>query len=77
MKPATLYYVGAILPLLLIPLVPKILDLRIWILNAVRLRWLANWHDRHRRTLIPFFRIVLILMTGVLIYLGITSKTPA
>jgi len=56
--------------LLLLPFVRPIMRFRIRVLRWLRLRWLANLHEKYFEGLVTTVRIVLILMGLLLLALG-------
>ena len=65
-----LYFVLAGVMLLLLPLVPKMVTLRIKILRFLHLRWLADLHEKYFRGLTIALRVILAAMAGLLTALG-------
>ena len=71
MDTQVLFFILAGVMLLLLPLVPKMMSLRIRILRFLHLRWLADFHEKYRRGLIIAVRVILVGMAGVLTALGL------
>jgi len=72
MSQATALYIVAAIMLLLIPIVPKMVALRVRVLRFVRLRGLADWHERHIVGISLGIRIVLGALAALCVYLGAT-----
>jgi hypothetical protein len=60
----------AILSLILIPLAPKLVRLRIRILKWLRWNWASNLLERHFDSWVLIFRLVLFVVAAVLLYVG-------
>ena len=60
----------AILSLILIPLVPKLLRLRIRFLRWLHWNWAANLLEKHFDGWVFFFRIILFVIAVVLLFVG-------
>jgi hypothetical protein len=60
----------AILSLILIPLAPKLVRLRIRVLRWLRWNWAVNLLERHFDGWVLFFRLVLFVIAAVLLYVG-------
>ena len=60
----------AILSLILIPLAPKLVRLRIRILRWLHWNWAANWLEKHFDGRVLFSRIILFVVAAVLLYAG-------
>ncbi len=53
-----------------IPLLPRLIRLRVWILRKVHLFKLADWHERNMATLVTVFRgILAVAIFGLLLVL--------
>jgi len=70
MSQATLLIIVSIIVLALVPIVPQMMSLRIGVLNAIGLRGLAAWHDRHRALLVPVVRVFLAALAVALFLTG-------
>ena len=57
----------------LIPLVPRLLNVRICILRKIRLRRLADWHQRNFEGIIVAVRVIMAIMALILVGLGIDA----
>jgi len=71
------YYLLAALMGVLVPLVPRMLQLRILVLRKLHFTWLAEFHERHRAGLIWFIRAVLVAAALILIWLAPTAGPAA
>ncbi len=60
----------AALFVLLTPIVPQMLNLRIRVLRWMHLYALADWHERNIRVLVPVVRIILVVFALVLMAVG-------
>lgn len=70
MKPIYLFIIAGIM-LALIPMAPKMLELRIRILRFMRLNRLADWHHRHSMGFILAGRLIMVAMAVLLVFAGI------
>lgn len=59
--------------LLLLPLVPRILNLRIAVLRALHLYAFADWHQRHYDFLVPALRVLFVFVAAALTFAAIYS----
>ena len=57
----------------LIPLVPRMICLRIKVLNWLRWTWLADWHQRNFKPLVIIVRVIILTIAMVMLVLGITG----
>lgn len=57
----------ALILFLLVPIVPKMVHLRVKVLRWFRLNWLADWHERNIRVLTPVVRTILIVLAIYLV----------
>ena len=62
----------AILALLLIPLVPQLLLLRIRIFRLLNWQWAVNVHERFFDGLVTGIRIGLVFVAAILLYFGLS-----
>ena len=53
-----------------IPLLPKLIQARVWILRKVHLFRLADWHERNRTVLVTVFRVIFSAVILVLLLLA-------
>ena len=60
----------AILLLVLIPIAPKLVRLRIRILKWLGWTWAVNLLENHFQAWVVFFRIMLFLLAIVMLYIG-------
>ncbi|MEZ5359377.1 MAG: hypothetical protein R3F48_11165 [Candidatus Zixiibacteriota bacterium] len=71
---AAVYYFGfAAVMAGIIPIVPKMLNLRIWVLNKLHLKGLANWHRRAATPIIITVRMIFAVVSIILIWLGVQA----
>ena len=68
-----LLFALAILSLILIPLAPKLVRLRIRFLRWIHWNWAVNLLERHFQGWVLFFRIILFVIAAVLFYAGWVS----
>jgi hypothetical protein len=61
----------AAIMLLLVPIIPKMISLRIRILHWLKLHRLADWHQRYSKGISVFVRVVLVVLAGYLLYIGV------
>lgn len=57
----------------IIPLMPKMVKLRIFILRKLRFRWLADWHQKHFEGIVIAARTIIAVIALILLGLGIDS----
>ena len=67
-----LLFLLAILSLILIPLAPKLLRLRIRFFKWLKWNWAVNFLERHFDAWVVLFRVILIVIATILFYLGWT-----
>ena len=67
-----LFFVIAIVLLVLILFMPKLVRLRIRVLRWLHWSWAANLLENHFQTWVLIFRIVLIVAAAVFLYIGWT-----
>jgi hypothetical protein len=70
MTKSYIYYGLAALMGVLVPLVPRMLQLRILVLRKLHLNWFAEFHERHMQGLIWFIRAILVALALLLIWLA-------
>ena len=68
-----LIFLFAILLLVLIPIAPKLIRLRIRILRWIHWNWAANLMEKHFQGFVLFTRIVMFVAAAVLFYVGLTQ----
>jgi hypothetical protein len=73
MKNPYIYYGLAVLMGLLIPLVPRMLQLRVAVLRKFHWNWFADFHERHMAGLIWFVRAILLVLALLLIWVAAQS----
>lgn len=66
----TLMFSLGILCLLLIPFMPKLIRLRIRILRWIHWNWAANLLERNFDSWVLIFRVAVLAIASVLLYLG-------
>lgn len=65
-----LLFALAMLSLILIPLAPKLVQLRIRFLRWLNWNWAVNLLEKHFDGWVLFFRIILLAIAAVLFYVG-------
>lgn len=70
MNNQVLFFILAGVMLLLLPLVPRMMTLRIRILRFLHLRWLADLHEKYFDGLTIAVRVILVAMAGLFTALG-------
>ncbi len=65
-----LFTIIAILLLILIPIAPKLVRLRIRILRWLHWNWAANLLENHFQAWVVFFRIILFLLAILMLCIG-------
>ena len=73
MQQSTALILLAVVVLALIPIVPKMVALRVRVLRFVRLNRLADWHERHTGAITLAVRVMLGVLAAVLVYLGASA----
>ncbi len=68
-----LLFALAILSLILIPLAPKLVRLRIRFFRWIHWNWAVNLLERHFQGWVLFFRIILFVIAAMLFYAGWVS----
>ncbi len=68
-----LFFVIAIVLLILIPFVPQLVRLRIRVLTWLHWNWAANLLENHFPAWVLFFRIALFVIAAVLFFFGWTQ----
>ena len=68
-----LLFALAILSLILIPLAPNLVRLRIRFLKWIHWNWAVNLLERHFQGWVLFFRIILFVIAAMLFYAGWAS----
>ena len=68
------YLLFGIIMLLIVPIVPKIISLRVRILHFFRLHALADWHERNSKAISVAVRAIFAAVGVVLLYFGITGS---
>ena len=66
----TVLFALAILLLILIPLAPKLVRLRIRVLKWLRWTWAVNLLEKHFDGWVFFFRVMLFVVAAVLFFFG-------
>lgn len=56
---------------LCIPLLPRIIQLRVWVMRKLHLLRLADWHERNMAVLVKVFRVILAAILLVLLLLAV------
>ena len=54
-----------------IPLMPRLIQLRVWGLRKIHLFRLADWHERNQVVLVKVFRVILAAVMVLLLSLGV------
>lgn len=67
----TVYIIVACILAVCIPLLPKIIQARVWGLRKLHLYGLADWHERNRVILVKVFRVVFAATILVLVLLTV------
>ena len=73
MSNAQIYIGLAVLMVGLIPLVPKMMRLRIRFFRFLRWNWLANLHEKHFRGLVIAVRVIMLAIATILLVLGFSG----
>ena len=67
----TVIIIVAVIFVIMIPIVPQMIRLRIWLLRKLRLRWLAEFHEKHFRGFTIALRVILAVFAVLLLTQGI------
>lgn len=67
---STVLFVLAMFSLILVPLAPQLVRLRIRFLKWLRWNWAVNLLEKHFNGWVLFLRIALIVVAAVLLYVG-------
>ncbi len=67
----TVLIIVAVVFVILIPIVPQMIRMRIWILRKLRLRWFAELHEKHFRGFTIAVRIIFAVFALLLLTQGI------
>jgi hypothetical protein len=67
------FFIVAAIFVAIIPLVSKMMALRIKMLRFLRLNWLADWHQRNFHGFVIAVRVILGVLAIVLVVLGLTG----
>ena len=67
----TVYIIVACILAVFIPLLPKLIQARVWTLRKVHLFRLADWHERNRVVLVTVFRVIFAAVILVLLLLTV------
>jgi hypothetical protein len=70
----TVYIIVACILAVCIPLLPKLVQARVWALRKVHLFRLADWHERNRVVLVILFRVIFAAVILVLLLLTVGIK---
>lgn len=71
MSKSLILVILAAIMLILVPIIPKMISLRISILRWLKLNRLADWHQRYSKGIAVFVRVILIVLAGYLLYIGV------
>ena len=66
-----LFFMMAALFLCLIPLVPRLLNLRIRVLRFIHWNWLAELHERFFDRLVVIIRVMMSIGVFILLFFGV------
>lgn len=61
---------------LLIPLVPRMIRVRIAVLRKLHLNWFADFHERHLEGLTWFVRALLAILAVLLVWIATSGSHP-
>ena len=70
METQTVYIIIACILAVCIPLLPKLIQARVWILRKVHLFRLADWFERNSAILVKVFRVIFAVAVLVLLLLA-------
>lgn len=70
----TAYITAACILVVIILLLPKLIQARVWVLRRVHLFRLADWHERNSAALVTVFRLILaaVILVLLLLTIGVT-----
>lgn len=69
----TIFILGACILAVIIPLLPKLIQARVWVLRKVHLFKLADWHERNQVVIVKVVRTVLGVLILVLLLLMVVA----
>lgn len=64
---------GAFVAIILITIVPKMMNVRIWVLEKLHLNWFAKMHKKYYDGIVIAVRVIIAAIAGILIWLGFQS----
>lgn len=70
MQAQTYYLIGALIMLVLIPLVPKMMRFRILVFRKLHWMWLADMHEKYFKGLVIAVRIIIATIGIILLLLA-------
>ena len=70
MQAQTYYIIGAVIMFGLIPLVPKMMNFRIFVFRKLHWNWLADLHEKHFKGLVMAVRIIIATIGAILLLLA-------
>ena len=59
----------AVIMIVLIPLVPRMISFRIWVLRKLKWNGLANFHEKNFNQLVIVVRVIFALILAILVFL--------
>ena len=77
MSDAMIYIGLAVIIVGLIPIVPKMMTLRIKFFRFLHWNWLANLHEKYYNGIVIAVRCILLAIAIVLLILGLTDGDPS
>lgn len=73
MTEQTLLLIVAAVTAIQIPIAPKMLRLRVFVLRKVHLNWLANFHEKNSRGLVVAMRSIMVMIIVVLLWIALSG----
>jgi hypothetical protein len=70
MTEQTIILIAITITAALIPLAPKFLRLRIFVLRKIHLKWLADFHERNFKVLVGAMRSIMVVIIAVLLWIA-------
>lgn len=70
MTEQTIILIAIVITAALIPLAPKLLRLRIYVLRKVHLKWLADFHERNFKVLVVIMRSIWVMIIVALLWIA-------
>ena len=74
MTEQTAFFIGVVVAVALIPIVPKIVIFRIRVLRFLHLTGFADWHEKNFRVVVIALRSILAVIAAGLLIIGVYGR---